>query len=376
MINLVKIKSNNNINFDNKIYDFKSPKRVLIPISECDYRKGDYIYKNTYFDKYISSISGYIEDVKKIKINNKMNSFLVIKNDYEENVKEKIRKKKINNKEELISVLNIFKFENLIKKMNKDFSNIIITSIDEEEYSLKEYYYLKYYYQDILNTINDLMKLFNIKECILATKDTNLESIQNVKSIIGTYPNILVNLVPNRYLISYPSFICEYFNYDYNNTLVLTTSDIINIYNSINYKIINETLITIGGTALEKNIVINVKLYTPLSEVLEEYFDIVDNKYEVYVNGTLSGYKVNNIDDVIINLDTSCIIINKSEYLEETECINCGACQRICPFKINVKKCYQEKLNHKKCISCGLCDYICPANLKLKKILGGNNANI
>ena len=55
----------------------------------------------------------------------------------------------------------------------------------------------------------------------------------------------------------------------------------------------------------------------------------------------------------------------------ETECINCGACKKICPFNINVKNCYFDKMKHKNCIGCGLCNYICPAKINLKKVVWG-----
>ena len=93
-----------------------------------------------------------------------------------------------------------------------------------------------------------LKKLYNIDNSLLVTKNTNAKSIKNVRSILGTYPSIKLSLVPDKYLIGYPKFLCEYLNIDYNHTLVLTTSEIYNIYEILKGKIISETFITISGT--------------------------------------------------------------------------------------------------------------------------------
>jgi len=42
--------------------------------------------------------------------------------------------------------------------------------------------------------------------------------------------------------------------------------------------------------------------------------------------------------------------------VDKTACINCGACQKVCPIDIPVFK----KPNSQECIRCGACRYACP----------------
>ena len=167
--------------------------------------------------------------------------------------------------------------------------------------------------------------------------------------------------------------ICEFLNVK-ENSIVLTTNEIYDIYQSvIKGKEIVEKLITISGDGIAKSYVIRVKLGTALKEVVDKFIEFNTDNYEVYVNGYLQGEKAQSIDELLITKDTDTFIINEKSTFKEEECINCGACFKICPFDINVKKCYFENRQSLKCIRCGLCNYICPAHLNLKKVVGGQN---
>jgi len=375
-LKLITLKDNLNLNIVNKIYDFKDPLFIYIPIfKDTAFKINDYIEKNTYFGNYISSISGYIRGTKEININNKLVTAIKIENDFKENSDNKKQKKKITNKEELINVLNEYSLINIANKIKllKNIQNLIVSSIDEESYKINEFIRLSNNYTEILEAVDLLLNILGVDNAILATKSINYKSIKNVKSIIGMYPSIKINLVPDKYLISYKKFLCEYLNVLEEESLVLTTNDIYNTYNVLKGKNITEQLITISGDAIEKSFVINVRLNVSLSEIIKEYIKIRYEDYEIFINGYLCGIQATNVEDIIITKEINSIIINKKELPEESECINCGACLKICPVNINVKACYFNKVRHKKCLGCGLCEYVCPANLKLKSIVRGDN---
>lgn len=375
-MNLIKLKNNDEIKISNKIYYFNSPNNIYIPIyTDVTFRKNDYIYKNSYLKDSISSISGYVKDVKKFKINNRYISTLQIENDYKEQSVRKKKNIKINNKEELVLRLKEFHLINLSEKIANidNINNLIITCIDEENYSNTEFIRLFNDYQDILDTIDNIANILSVKNIILALKNTYSNSIKNVKSILGIYPNILEVLLPDLYLISNKPYLCEYFKLDIFETLTLTTNEIYDLFNILNKsKDISETLITISGNALEKSIIVNTRLYTSLSEIIKEYCKIKEENFDCYINGYLHGKKVN-IEETLITKDIESVVIMKKNSEKPTECINCGACEKICPENIYVKKFYFNKLKNSKCINCGLCSYICPAKLNLKDILGDNN---
>lgn len=366
---LVKIKNSyNNYKLE---YDIL-PKYIYLPINNLI--KNEYVYKNEIFGNFITSISGKIKNTKKMLINNKYLECYEIKNDYQENTKIKTIKANIKNKEQLKNLLNKMLLDNILIKINKisKISNLIISCIDEDIDTFNEDAILKEHYIDILSTIDFLKNIFKVKEPILAIKNIYNQSIKKVNSIKGTYPNIKLVLIENKYLINRLDFLTLYLNIKQTDTLLLTINDIYNIYNVLNGKYNTEKVITISGNTLNENKVINIKVGVSLKELIDKYIEINEKDYEVYLNGKLQGYKVSKIDDVIITNEINSILINKKEIKEVNECINCGACKKICPYNIDVKDCFIKNIKNDKCINCGLCNFICPSNIDLKKVLYGD----
>ncbi len=370
MLKLIKLEENPNVLIVNRINNYEDPKEIYIPIiNKQTFKLNDYVFKNTYFGNFISSISGTISGSKKILFKNNYISALKITNDFKENIKVKTRKKEINNIEELKITLKKYFLNDIYAKLDiNKIKNLVITSVDEEIYSLNEFIILTNYYNEILETIERLLNILGLKKGVLAIKNTNVSSIKNVKSILGTYPKIELNLLPDKYLISNKIFLSKFLNLDIENTVYLSSQDIYNIYLScFKGKNIDEKIITISGDAIEKSLIINTKLGVWGKELVKKFIKIIDNDYEIFINGYLNGVKVQKLEDIIITPDIDTIIINKKSKELATTCINCGACLKICPVDINVQKCFLKQLSHKKCIGCGLCNYVCPAKLPLKE---------
>ncbi len=367
MNKLVSIKNNDNIIMASKIYENNAPEKVYFE-NTLNFKINDYIYKNMDLGNNFASISGKVTNI--FSYNNK--SFMEITNDYQENMQNRLYKKKCHNKEELINLLSKYKLDNIVKKIKSidNIKNIVISSIDEEIYTIKEFIRLENNYMEILETLDYLNKIILNKKSFLAVKNTNFNSIKNVKSIIGTYPKIKIILTPDKYLISYKPFLCNYLNLVKEETLLLSTNELYSIYNILNGKNNLEVLITLSGNATYKSIVINAKLGVLLKELMTEYLEFSENYYEVYKNGYFKGTLIKDIDNFYITNDIHFIEFRKIENKLVSPCINCGACIKICPFNINVKKCFQKNYASKKCIKCGLCNFICPSNIDLKSIVG------
>lgn len=373
---LVSIKENPNVLIVNDIYDYNDPLYVYIPVlKKTTFKMQDYLYKNSYVNNFVVSVSGNISGSKKIFYKGKHYPALKITNDFKENVENKKRGKKVKNLEDLLSLLKIYNLDEVIDLISckKQIQNLVISSIDEEIYSLKEFMNLSLYYKEILETIDYLLKILGLDKAILATKSTNFKSIKNVKAIIGSYPNIRVTLVSDKYLISEREFLCFYLNLNTENTLVLETSLIYKLYLVlIKRRDIESTIITISGDALEKSLVIKAKLGSEVEDIVKKLIKIKDCDYEVYVNGYLRGKKVKKLSEIIVTSDLESVVINKVVEKKEVACINCGACYKICPKNIDVLNHYLKKEKSDKCLSCGLCNYICPSYIDLKKVVSGD----
>ncbi len=369
MKKLIKLEKDKELVIDNQIYDYVDPTCIYIPINDEDNLKiGDYVYKNTYLNNCFTSVSGKLEEFRE-QDNLK---YIKIINDYKENTLNKNNKKEIKSKEDLLIYLDLFHLNNIIKKIKKKdkIETIILSSIDEECYSLSEFMILANFFNEILETLNYLMEIFKVKDGIIATKNTDSNAIKNVRSILGTYPNIKISLLPDRYLISYEDNLCEQLHINKDNALIFTSQELIDLYYAlIKAKINNSLFLSISGNNLVKSMIINTRIGTNLKEIVDKFLELKTNDYDIYINGLLKGMKVNNLEDVIILNNIHTIIINKKKNKGVDECINCGACYKICPVNIDVLKCYKNKRLSKKCLGCGLCNYICPANINLKEVV-------
>lgn len=367
MKRLVNICENPNMTILSKVENYFSPKEIIIYAEENTYKINDYIYKNTRILNNIVSVSGYVTKIVKDKNLDK----LTITNDYQENALKKERRPRIKDKKDLLNFLNEENENKLFNKFNLDnISNLVISTIDEEIYDASETIYLENNTRLIMETIEKILNILNLDYAILFIKSTSFKSIKKSSSIIGSYPKIKIVFAPDKYLIGHKDFACEYLNMEIKETVLLKTEDIIALSSILENKKIVEKIVAICDNTKNKGIVVNTRLGVTIQELLTNYFDL-NGEYLIYLNGLLGGKKI--LSTTIVERDTSSIIVASPNEDKETECINCGACLRICPYNIKVKLYYEKNIASKKCINCGLCNYICPAQLKLKEVVGDNN---
>lgn len=364
MYKLYELKNKDKLNVINDIYNFDNPDYVYYLFNNNTFNNS-YIYKNTLIDNNYLSISGNIKSI--IKINNK--EFIKIENDFKENTLNKISINKPNNIKELKELLNKYNYLNILNKINElsNINNLVLSCIDDNYYCYNESIRLSHNFREIIDIYDYLITILNIKNNIIAINNVNYNSIKNINSINGIIDNNSIKLIPNKYLINNKIFLCDYLNIDINNTLILTTNELYDLYLLIFKKNLNiKKLITISGNNIKDTKVIYTKLGVSLKELLDNYIDIINDDYNIFVNGLYKGYIVN---DLVIDNNIDYIVINKKENKDILPCISCGACMKICPFNINIKYYLDNKKVSNKCIKCGLCNYICPCNIKIKELI-------
>lgn len=327
-----------------------------------------------------SPISGIVKGgTYSLKYNNQKIKTVVIEN----NFKEELLSKKASTKDikkitkdkfiKTLETMGIVDTDNEELSLYKRFINtdnlklILIKSYDNEPYIENIKFELQNNMQKILETIDALNNIFKTYNAHLLINELNSECITLYNDYIGSYPNISIKLLPNRYPLYNDSILKEnlYSSYNDDEILILSIDNLMNIYNAIKrHRQITEKYITISGDAIAEQKVINTKIGTKVIDIINNCIKIKYQNVEYFVNGILSGTKIDDINKLIVTNDFQGIIINKKVDLIPEKCINCGLCYKVCPMNINPKN-----INKEKCIKCGLCNYICPANIKL---LGGD----
>ena len=334
---------------------------------------GDYIYKEDIIinnnKKIYSPVSGNVLGLT--TINNK--KYIVIENDYKE--KTKIRKgtKKYINKYSKEELLNLIQEYLVIDNFDINSKVLIISGLDEYIDEITYNTLIKEYTIEILDTIDALIDIMNIKKCFFAVNSNDTELVDILFNNMGTYPKIDLKLFNNNHYISNKSFLINkltnYKNKKYN-LQYLNIKDILNIYNVLKKnRYSTETYITLTGDLLNYTKVIRVKIGSNLKDILDEYN--IKNYKNVIVNGLLNGIHLKDIN-FIIDKNTRSIFINNLNKEIEHDCINCGLCVTICPVEVNPKYMYFNKdkkslIYKEKCIDCGICAYLCPSKINLNK---------
>ncbi len=368
-MNLITLDIDKNININKNITYYLNPDYVYIPCQKKDIliKQNESVYMGMPISKEANSpISGQVIGIKPLYLLEKSHNFIVIANDYREMSKEQKARKKLKSSQDLLKLLETNQETKLLNlfKSNKTYSNIVIKCIDDNPYIYNHVFLLKEDIEDILDILEQISLLYQSNNNLIVIKNTDAYIIDSVLKILGTYPKVKLTLVNPEYPISRTDILQDKLNLK-NDTLYLDIFDIIKIKHLLNNELITKQIITISGNALKESKVLIIKTNTLLSDVIDKFMEITDSNYDIIINGLMTGFKINDSRNFVITKEVKSINIMKKNNIKPRECINCGACIRICPYKVNPL----TLKNKDKCINCGLCTYICPSYINLRTYL-------
>lgn len=376
----------NNIK-DATIHDFLNPEFIYIPILDgykVSVKEKDHVLKEDVLMSkdginIYSPVSGTIVGKSdSLLLNNKKKDFLVIENDYKEEIKKPhgvIRYISDYDKDEMIKLINDYQASKV--KLDTKAKRLIINGIDKDPYEKTRSFLINSSSDKILETVDALINVLDIKETIFAINNNDTNNVLNLSSHIGTYPNIRLKLMPDIYPIGYKTILLRNLlskrQID-EGVIVLNVEDVYNIYTVLKRKKpILEKLVTISGKSIDNSMVVNVKIGTSMADLIKNACKVNNDKYYVIINGLISGMTLENLN-TIITTDVRSIFLNPIDDQEEVPCINCGLCNLKCPMHLNPKYIKEHKnADTSKCIECGLCTYICPSKINFKPYVGGNH---
>ena len=194
----IKLTGYKELTKDKKIGICNKPKYVYIPlISQSDtnitvlVKKGDYVYKGSHIGKrkgnlkipIISSVSGTVIDfVNKTYHNGQQVKCVQIENDFKEKYEENriVRKERVQlSKEEFLDLLH----DNAIVGMggagfpthikyntNEKIKTLLINAVECEPFITADYALIKEHPEEILESMDMIMEINHIEECIIAVK--------------------------------------------------------------------------------------------------------------------------------------------------------------------------------------------------------------
>lgn len=372
-MNLITLNKEYSLLLKDTVTEYLNPNYIYLPVNDDKLliNPKDYIYKGKEIlkNKY-SPISGRIVGLKNLTDD----KFLVVENDFKEKLENKVSlRKNVNkmSKEQLLELVKNFDLK-LYEKLNCNFSKIIINCIEEQLYVGNYMFLVKEYSNELLEILNNISNILELKEITIIVKDTDYNIIDYLNNIVGIYPNINIKFLPNKYLISEKSILCKYLNIN-EHFIYLNIMELYNLYNFLKRKrIVEDKFLTITGNAIENPQVFKCKMYTKLDDIITNFIKFKSENYVIIVNNLLSNHFCD-AKELIVTEDIDSIFIMKKREYKEKKCILCGKCNDICPVKIKVSNLINGKnCDYEDCIKCGLCNYICPSYININKYLEGD----
>ena len=376
----------------NELKSFLKPKDIYLEQGDSKLLVGDYVYKyqtighkERFNVPIISSVSGTVVDIK--------DGYIKIKNDLLEKTEKEIINRDVSKikKEEFLDIIEKAGiigmggagFPTHMKyKTDKNIELLIVNAVECEPYITADYSIMNEKCNELLEGINNIIRINKINNAILAIKKTNVEIIKKFKEIIDKYPKIELRIVRDIYPMGWErTLIKEVTKKEYDilpielGIVVNNISTIFAINNALKHDIpLVERIITITGENVKNPGNVMVKIGTSVNEILKFMGGIHDDSVLIS-GGPMMGVEINKTD--YIKPQMNCILVLPKPKEENIiNCLRCGKCVSACPANLApvlIKECSDKeeliKLQVNKCISCGLCSYICPSRIDLRNIV-------
>lgn len=349
-----------------------------------------------------SSVSGVVKAVEpRLTISGAMVESIVVVNDNEYKTIDGLGKKRDYLQLTKDEIRNIIKeagivgmggagFPTNVKLTPKDDSKIdyvIINGAECEPYLTSDYRMLLEESEKIITGLKIILSLFPNAKGIIAIEDNKQDAIKKLTELVKTEKNIEVKSLKTKYPQgSERVLIYAATGRKINSTML--PADVGCIVNNIDtaiaiYSAVVEStppirkIVTVTGDAVKNPGNFNVRTGTSLREVIEAAGGFKNKPEKIIAGGPMMGTALFSLDVPIIKTSSALLCLTKDDVAasEETACIRCGKCVKVCPCGLVPQKLMEcvehsdleayEKIQGLECYECGSCSYICPAKRRM-----------
>ncbi|MBW1999195.1 MAG: 4Fe-4S dicluster domain-containing protein [Deltaproteobacteria bacterium] len=215
---------------------------------------------------------------------------------------------------------------------------------------------------------------------ILVLSPTLVELFENseteVKAITPYYPNAFPRLIMRDIM---GTTVPAGQSYENMGVAFISAEAVVSLARAVEEERIpvHKTLTVIGKD--NSRVHAKVRIGTPIKNVLDDLNMEAGQGDRVVLGGPMTGRAVYSLGDTPVSRDTDALMVQDAGDIvlsENTPCVNCGECVRICPARIPVNMLIRylengliEDAAHDydllSCIECGLCSYVCIARIPL-----------
>ncbi len=370
-------------------------------VSIGDYvKKGQVLARGEISPSLHSPISGEVEKILEIvNDNGKIEEILLIKNDFNENMDDEFNLSSVED-------LDIDYFIDLVKekgivgmgggayptylKIRKAYENkvktLIVNACECEPYLTCDERLMQEKAKEIIEGINILIKVLNLKSVIIAVEDNKKEAILELKKAVKVSKVIEIRELKRKYPLGEERILVEaLFHKEISKEefpinkgyLIQNIATIFAIYQAVFLgKALIDRIVTISGNGIKEAKNLKIKIGTSVEEI-KEHLEMKIDTQKIVIGGPMTGKSIYDANTVIWKNTGALLFLSKEEInIKKTEpCINCGICVDKCPMslvplrfeQLYFAEEFEEALEYEvfDCIECGVCTYVCPSNRPL-----------
>jgi electron transport complex protein RnfC len=265
--------------------------------------------------------------------------------------------------------------------------NLVVRLFDEDPYRITDSLLSKFNFDEIAKGARVLAKAINAKGIVFAIdqKFENKEifdkpeykDIRALEMNIRRYPCGTPREIVSAFVRGPLKKVCTFCLTK--RDLFTDSSTIYDVYKACCLSIPSiDKYVHFSGNCLNVSCLLNIRLGTPLRDVVAQLGGFIKEPAHIIINGMLCGTSVKSLDIPITKYVKSVEFLSKKKNSDEQiySCINCGNCRFACPVKLSPDILYNHTINFKllketyaasslACIECGLCNTVCPARLPL-----------
>lgn len=237
-------------------------------------------------NKIFSPVSGKIVGTNNMSYKDGNKNSLIIENDFIDK-KERLNPTRNLSKTKKSDIVESLKKYGLLNKINSK-TTLVVNSLYDKNYDLKDMVINYECYEEILEAIDEFMNAFGMKNCYICVSRDDLNSIEAYNKYINAFLNICM-VHSNR---KFKDSTCVFYSVE----------EILAIHKAISLDYMyDNTILTINNG---KPIIVKVKLYTSLIELLEALKIAYKTKI-IYVD----NIKIDNPSNYIIDSSIRSIIV-------------------------------------------------------------------